>query len=222
MIVAISAMGFYSNSVSSKAIKKELSEINVTKATAINRAQVNLLRLRLILGRYADIDVADQNSEATTALLQHARDAASEAQRRYDEFEAVQLPEGDSRATYVAAIASAYDTVMNSMLIPYLSSMNPQEFKQQQAQIVEASSKFDAAVLDFIRFVEARGTELIAADARSSRDAEVASIVLLILSLLATLLVRRAMMQTVVTPLQGGSHAFPASCQGRPDRTDRG
>lgn len=203
MIAAISALGFYSNSVSSSVID-ELREINVRQVNTINRAQVNLLNARVELGKYISLD---QGGRAER-VHQNVMDSLEKSRQRFAEFQQVELEEGSRRAPYVDAISSAYDRLVNDTLMPLMDGSSPDEIQARQSLIAQQAEIVDAAIRNFIHYAEQRGDELIIEDSESSRIVEISAIALLALALLAALAVRLGMLRVVVRPLQDAIDHF--------------
>ncbi|MHB0774442.1 methyl-accepting chemotaxis protein [Halomonas sp. WWR20] len=212
IIGAISALGFYSNSISAKAIN-ELAEINVTQTNTLNRTQVNLLRARQMLDKYARFSL-QANYDSAREMKQRAATALERAQQRFEAFQSVPVGNDSRRDPYVDAINSAYTALVSDTLMVLLENANPDEIQAQETRVDELFASFDTAARDFILYVEARGEELIAEDARSSLLVEVIAIALLALAILAALAVRIGMIRTIVNPLQEAIGHFDRIAQG--------
>ncbi|GAB2797743.1 methyl-accepting chemotaxis protein [Halomonas shantousis] len=212
MIVAISALGFYSNHVSAKSIN-ELSEINVTQTNTINRTQVNLLRAQRMLDKYVLLS-RQANYDSAREVKQSAEEALELARQRFAEFQNIPMSEDSLRGPYVSKISGLYNELVTNTLVPLLENGNPDEIQNQDKRIDELLKGLDIAVRDFIRYVEKRGDELIAEDSDSSRLVEIVAIALLVLAAFAALIVRAGMVRIVVAPLQEAIEHFDRIAQG--------
>ncbi|TDX28164.1 methyl-accepting chemotaxis sensory transducer with TarH sensor [Modicisalibacter xianhensis] len=210
MVMVISGLGFYSNSVSAKSIS-ELSEINVKQATTLNRAQVNLLRSLNLLEQYAAAQ--DEGTEAVQ-LTNRAREGLKRAKQRFADFEAIPLQENSRRQPYIETIGSAWTALVTDTIEPLLETPDRTEIRQQRKVLNQRYTAFDDAVRDFIHYAESRGETLIAADARTSSIIEISSIVLLMLALVAAFIVRLGMVRIVVKPLQEAVEHFDRIAKG--------
>lgn len=200
MIAAISALGFYSNSISASAID-ELAEINVRQTTTINRAQINLADGRNSIIRFGEFARQGMNEKATREIAK-TQEAFARSQERFAEFMAVELPEGSRRLPYVNAIEKVYQQTLDEGFLDAVNRADMEAIFAQQEKFGKGYAAFDTAVRDFIHYAEQRGDALIAENAGSSRIVEISAIALLVLALIAALAVRVGMMRTVVKPLR--------------------
>ena len=212
MIGAISGVGFYSNSISSSVID-ELSEINIEQTNTLNRAQVNLLSVRIMLEKAAALSRQSEDKDAL-AMQQRAQEALDRATERYAEFQRVPTSEDSRRGPYVDAVNTAYTELVPQTLQPLLTNSDPDEIRREEQRLDDKFAAFDEASRAFVRYVEERGDELIANDAQSTLIVEIVSIALLLLALVAALLVRIAMIRTVVNPLQEAVDHFDRIAKG--------
>ncbi|MDF3920538.1 methyl-accepting chemotaxis protein [Salinicola sp. LHM] len=212
MIGAISGVGFYSNSTSSDVID-ELSEINIEQTNTLNRTQVNLLGVRIMLEKAAALSRQSEDKNAL-AMQQRAQEALDRAMQRYAEFQRVPTGEDSRRDPYVDAINAAYTELVPQTLQPLLANSDPDEIRREEQRLDDNFAAFDEASRAFVRYVEERGDELIADDAQSTLIVEIVSITLLLLALVAALLVRIAMIRTVVNPLQEAVDHFDRIANG--------
>lgn len=212
MIGAISGVGFYSNSISSSVID-ELSEINIEQTNTLNRAQVNLLSVRIMLEKTAALSRQSED-EGALAMQQRAQEALDRATERYAEFQRVPTGQDSRRDPYVDAVNAAYTELVPQTLQPLLTNSDPDEIRREEQRLDDKFAAFDEASRAFVRYVEDRGDELIANDAQSTLIVEIVAIALLILALVAALLVRIAMIRTVVNPLQEAVDHFDRIAKG--------
>lgn len=212
MIGAISGVGFYSNSISSSVID-ELSEINIEQTNTLNRAQVNLLSVRIMLEKAAALSRQSED-EGALAMQQRAQEALDRATERYAEFQRVPTSQDSRRDPYVDAVNAAYTELVPQTLQPLLTNGDPDEIRGEEQRLDDTFAAFDEASRAFVRYVEERGDELIANDAQTTLIVEIVSIALLLLALVAALLVRIAMIRTVVNPLQEAVDHFDRIAKG--------
>ncbi|MFC3290656.1 methyl-accepting chemotaxis protein [Modicisalibacter luteus] len=209
----ISGLGFYSNSISAKSIS-ELAEINVKQSNTLNRAQVNILRSRVMLEKYAASMVSMDDPEFQR-LPGDARQALEKAKARFAAFEAIKLGEDSRRDPYVDAIKTAYQALVIDTMEPLLAD-NPDRFEIRMAlgDLAEHSTALDEAVKEFIHYAETRGQELIAETDRTSHFVEITGIVLLILALGAAILLRVGLIRIVIRPLNDALTHFDTIAKG--------
>ncbi|SFI09173.1 methyl-accepting chemotaxis protein [Modicisalibacter xianhensis] len=209
---AISGLGFYANDVSGDSLD-ELREINVKQSNTLNRAQVNILRARVMLEMYAS-SAATQDDAQVQQLPVDARKALERAKERFATFETIPVGDNSRRDPYVDAIKAAYNALVIETMEPLLA--NPQRFEIRMAQgdLTERSVAFDNAIKDFINYAETRGQELIAKTDRTSSIIEVTGVVLLILALGAAIVLRIGLIRIVIRPLHGALAHFDKIAKG--------
>ncbi|GAB2783745.1 methyl-accepting chemotaxis protein [Halomonas shantousis] len=212
MIGAISALGFYSNNISAKAID-ELSQVNVTQSNMLNRAQVNLLRARQMMDQYAMLS-RQANYDGAREMRQRAEEALERARQRFAAFKSVPSRQDSQHGTYIDAVTSAYGALVSDTLVPLLEEADPDDIQRQKASLDTLFMSFDDAVRSFIHFVEERGETLVAEDSESSLLVEIIAVTLLVLALMAALIVRAGMMRAVVRPLKEIMEHFDRIAQG--------
>ncbi|WP_447043575.1 methyl-accepting chemotaxis protein [Vreelandella sp. H-I2] len=212
MIAAISALGFYSNSVSARTID-QLAEINVLQMNTINRAQVRLGEGRSNLIRFGEFVRQGMEEEAAREIAK-AQESFARAQVRFAEFMSVELPEGSQRLPYIIAIEEAYRQTLDAAFLDAVNRADMEGIFAQRQAFGEGYNSFDTAVLEFIHYAEQRGDELIARDAASSRFVEAIGIALLVLALIAAFIVRTGMMRIVVSPLKEAIAQFDRIAKG--------
>lgn len=212
MVAAISALGFYSNTISASAIG-ELAEINVEQVNTINRAQVNLANGRSNIIRFGEFMRQGMDEKAAIEIAK-TQEAFARSQERFAEFMAVELPEGSRRLPYVNAIEKAYRETLSETLLDAVERADMEAIFAQRQAFGEGYAAFAKAVRDFVHYAEQRGGELIAENARTSRIVEMSAVALLVLALIAALVVRMGMMRIVVKPLQETIEHFDRIAKG--------
>ena len=95
-LLAIAATGIMSK-LSVMESLRELDEVAAQQVASINRAEVNLMELRLRLARYTAYVESGDNASAQEAL-ELARAALERADTRFAEFTAIEIPPTAVRA----------------------------------------------------------------------------------------------------------------------------
>ncbi|WP_018916597.1 methyl-accepting chemotaxis protein [Vreelandella zhanjiangensis] len=198
MIGLISGLGFYANHISSQALE-ELADINVRLTNLANRTQVNALRAQTFLDRFASLSTQG-NPEKGQESLQLASEALAAAQDRFEEFQTLPVPAGSELATYRDAIVSAYEVFVTEGMLPLLEAP-PFQVQRRQEAVGESGAQLDEAMERFITYTEARGQRVIDQVDQLTQTIGAIAIALLIISLIAAVVIRIAMMKGVVNPL---------------------
>ncbi|MBP5978982.1 MAG: Tar ligand binding domain-containing protein [Halomonas sp.] len=198
MIGLISGLGFYANHTSSQALE-ELTDVNVRLTNLANRTQVNALRAQTFLDRFASFSTQG-NPEKGQESLQLASEALAAAQARFEEFQALPVPPESELATYRNAIISTYEMFVTEGMLPLLEEP-PFQIQRRQEALGESGAQLDSAMNRFITYTEARGQDVIDQVDSLASVVGTMAIALLLISLLAAVVIRMAMMRGVVLPL---------------------
>lgn len=212
MIAAISALGFYSNSISARAID-QLAEINVLQMNTINRAQISLAEGRSNIIRFGEFVRQGMDAKAASEIAK-TQESFARSQERFAEFIAVELPEGSQRLPYINAIKEAYRQTLDEPFLDAINRADMEAIFAQREKFGGGYNAFDTAVVEFIDYAEQRGDALIAQSDTTSRIVEVSAIALLVLALIAALVVRAGMIRIVVRPLQEAIQQFDRIAKG--------
>ncbi|PKG54146.1 methyl-accepting chemotaxis protein [Halomonas sp. MES3-P3E] len=211
MIGLISGLGFYANHNSSQALE-ELTATNVRLTNLANRTQVHSLRAQTFLDRSASFSTQG-NPEKGQESLAMAVEAVAEAEARFNEFRAVPInPEG-TLAPHRDAIISAYEAFVTEGISPLLEAA-PFQIQRRQEELGALSAEFDAAMSGFIAYTEGRGASVLQQVNHLATVIGVIAITLLVISLLAAVVIRWAMMRSVVRPLRDASAYFARIADG--------
>ncbi|WP_249975851.1 methyl-accepting chemotaxis protein [Vreelandella olivaria] len=199
MIGMISGLGFYANHTSQLALE-ELNETNVRLASVANRTQVHALRAQTFLDRYASLS-AQGDPERGQESLTRAVEAVAASQARFESFQAVPVTPESELAVHHDEIVDAYHAFVTEGLVPLLEAA-PFQIQRRQEEIGALGMNLDRAMSDFVAYTEAHGQHVIhQVDNLTTLIGFIAQGVLVI-SLLAAIVIRFAMMRGVVNPLQ--------------------
>lgn len=196
MCAIISAMGFYSNQKSARALDT-IGTIGVEQTNTVNRATLNLVRARALLASYRNA-VEGGDSERATSLQGRVEDALDSAQTRFTEFS--QVSKTDTGEQYAARIGEAYAAFRDEVGRQMNEGEDAVRAEDDQ-RINSLMDNLDGSVRDFIQYAEARVDNAIVADADNSQLMEILSILLLILAIVVAILVRLVLVKSVVKPL---------------------
>lgn len=211
MIGLISGLGFYANHNSSQALE-ELAATNVRLTNLANRTQVHSLRAQTFLDRSASFSTQG-NPEKGQESLAMAAEAVAAAEARFNEFRAVPINTEGALAPHRDAIVSAYDAFVTEGISPLLEAA-PFQIQRRQEEMGALSAELDVAMSEFIAYTEERGTNVLLQVNRLAAVIGVIAISLLMTSLLAAVVIRWAMMRSVVTPLRRASEHFARIADG--------
>lgn len=211
MIGLISGLGFYSNHNSSQALE-ELAATNVRLVNLANRTQVHALRAQAFLDRAASFSTQGNPQKGQESLAM-AAEAVAEAEARFNEFRGVSInPEG-TLANHRDAIANAYNAFVTEGISPLLEAA-PFQIQRRQEEQGALSAELDRVMSGFIAYTEERGASVLQRLNRMATTIGVIAITLLVISLVAVVVIRWAMMRSVVRPLRRASEHFARIADG--------
>ncbi|MFP3341354.1 methyl-accepting chemotaxis protein [Halomonas sp. SIMBA_159] len=199
MIGLISALGFYTNTSSDRALN-EINNINVRLANLANRTQVNALRAQTFLDRSASFSTQGNPDKGQQSLAM-AAEAVTAAQTRFEEFSAIPVTPESELAERRDSVVAAYHAFVTEGIVPLLDAA-PFQIQRQQEALGELGANLDAAMGAFVDYTEARGQQVMHQVERLASIGGAVAIGLLLFSLLAVVVIRIAMMRGVVLPLQ--------------------
>lgn len=211
MIGLISGLGFYANHNSSQALE-ELTDTNVKLTNLANRTQVHSLRAQTFLDRSASYSTQG-NPEKGQESLAMAAEAVAAAEARFNEFRAVPIDPDGTLAPHREAIISAYEAFVTQGILPLLEAA-PFQIQRKQEELGVLSADLDAAMSGFIAYTEGRGASVLQQVNRLASVIGVIAITLLVISLMAAVIIRWAMMRNVVRPLRDASAHFARIADG--------
>lgn len=211
MIGLISGLGFYANHNSSQALE-ELAATNVRLTNLANRTQVHALRAQTFLDRSASFSTQG-NPEKGQESLAMAAEAVAAAEARFNEFRAVPVNPEDTLVPHREAIISSYNAFVTQGISPLLEAV-PFQIQRKQEELGVLSAELDEAMSGFIAYTEGRAASVLHQVNHLATIISVIAITLLVTSLVAAVVIRWAMMRSVVRPLRDASEHFARIADG--------
>ncbi|MCO7228483.1 methyl-accepting chemotaxis protein [Halomonas sp. CnH100-B] len=199
-LLAIAATGIMSK-LSVMESLRELDEVAAQQVASINRAEVNLMELRLRLARYTAYVESGDNASAQEAL-ELARAALERADARFAEFTAIEVPPTAARAPLIATIDRYYPQMINDAFRSDLAAANYSGLVRHRERFNEEFSALTDAIRAFNTRAQALAAENIAHAEQSHTVTLIVSGVLIALALLLSLGVQLGINRIIVRPLQ--------------------
>ncbi len=199
-LLAIAATGIMSK-LSVMESLRELDEVAAQQVASINRAEVNLMELRLRLARYTAYVESGDNASAQEAL-ELARAALERADARFAEFTAIEVPPTAVRAPLIATIDRYYPQMINDAFRSDLAAANYSGLVRHRERFNEEFSALTDAIRAFNTRAQALAAENIAHAEQSHTVTLIVSGVLIALALLLSLGVQLGINRIIVRPLQ--------------------
>ena len=199
-LLAIAATGIMSK-LSVMESLRELDEVAAQQVASINRAEVNLMELRLRLARYTAYVESGDNASAQEAL-ELARAALERADARFAEFTSIEVPPTAVRAPLIATIDRYYPQMINDAFRSDLAAANYSGLVRHRERFNEEFSALTDAIRAFNTRAQALAAENIAHAEQSHTVTLIVSGVLIALALLLSLGVQLGINRIIVRPLQ--------------------
>ena len=199
-LLAIAATGIMSK-LSVMESLRELDEVAAQQVASINRAEVNLMELRLRLARYTAYVESGDNASAQEAL-ELARAALERADTRFAEFTAIEVPPTAVRAPLIATVDRYYPQMINDAFRSDLAAANYSGLVRHRERFNEEFSALTDAIRAFNTRAQALAAENIAHAEQSHTVTLIVSGVLIALALLLSLGVQLGINRIIVRPLQ--------------------
>ena len=200
MLIVVAALGIQAEKRAVTSLN-ELDEVAAQQVASINRAEVNLMELRVHLARYADY-----NARGNTALAQQAlgfaQAALERADSRFNAFQAIDVPSNSARAPLIAEIESAYHLLITDSLRRDLNGGNVATLIDHGERLNEQFDTFTNGVRSFnLNAQDLAATNVSNAHTRSQRNMLI-SVGLIVLALMIYIAVQLGINRIIVRPLQ--------------------
>nr|WP_299379398.1 methyl-accepting chemotaxis protein [uncultured Halomonas sp.] len=214
MILGVAGMGYVTNQHSEKVLE-QLDSLNVEQLNALNRARFNIADTMLSFEEVVR-DTAAGRSDQAEAGLANALVTMERAEKRISRFFNAPKTSEEGRQ-FEASIQSAYSKLMNQGLQPQLEALQQGDmaaYAVLSSKTEELRTEFRRTSQEFIGYGENRGGELMAEQAQYAATTEIVQIIVLVLAIAIVLLVRTAMIRTVIKPLQEAVQHFGLIAKG--------
>ncbi|RUR34265.1 methyl-accepting chemotaxis protein [Vreelandella nanhaiensis] len=200
MLVVVAALGIQAERNAVKNLT-ELDEVAARQVAYINRAEVNLMEVRVRLARYQDY-TGQGNATLAEQSLGLAQAALKRANSRFDEFRSIPIPSNSPRAPLVASLISEYERLINPT---FHNDMERGDFTVLMAHRERLNAQFDTftqSVRNFNAYAQTFAQATASqAQATLNRDMVISG-ALIAIALITYLLVQIGINRLVATPLQ--------------------
>lgn len=122
MLIVVTLLGMRAQHAAVHSLN-QLDEVAARQVAYINRAEINLMEVRVRLARYQEHIQRGEDALAETAL-NTAREALERADTRIGEFDAIKVDSSSPRAPLASALVSEYSRLINSALRDDLAQGN--------------------------------------------------------------------------------------------------
>jgi hypothetical protein len=199
-LLAIAATGIMTKLDVMESLRR-VDEIAAQQVSAINRAEVNLMELRVRLGRFNEYS-EDGNTVAAQKSLDLARTALERAESRFAQFTAVEVPSTALRAPIIQTLQTNFELLVTNDLRSDLATENLAILMSHRDRINDNFGPFTDAVRNFNQRAQTLATEEITAAERLHTITMFISGVLIFLALALFIGVRIGINRIIVLPLQ--------------------
>ena len=180
---------------------RRVDEIAAQQVAAINRAETNLMELRVRLGRFNEYS-EDGDTTRAQESLDLARAALERAETRFAQFTAVEVPSTALRAPIIQSLQSIYEQLVTNDLRTDLASGNLAALMGHRDRINNSFDAFSEAVRNFNQRAQALSAEEISSAERLHTITMFISGILILLSIALFIAVQIGIKRMIVRPLQ--------------------
>ncbi|MBZ5487355.1 Tar ligand binding domain-containing protein [Halomonas aquamarina] len=200
MLMVIAALGIQAERNAVKNLTA-LDEVAARQVAYINRAEVNLMEIRVRLARYQDY-TAQGDSALAAQSLELAQAALTRADNRFNEFRSISIPGDSPRAPLVASLVSEYERLMTPAFHTDLQRGNFTALMVHRERLNADFDAFTQGVRNFNAYAQTFA-QATASQAQSTLNRDMLiSGTLIAIALIMYLLVQLGINRLVVTPLQ--------------------
>ncbi|MBD3895257.1 HAMP domain-containing protein [Halomonas sp. ML-15] len=200
MIVLLGGMGMMAEREAAQVLT-EINQISAQQASAANRAETNLMEVRVRLERMVQHYRSDRPERAQVAL-EEALQALSRSDARIDSLANVTLPEGSERRVLIDNIVDGYQHVVSDALRGDLDSARFDAIERQLDPINQRFVAFSEAIDTFNRYALERGSRVHADSVRDGQVLLATVAVLIVVAVGLYLVMQRLLNRLLVSPLQ--------------------
>ncbi len=180
---------------------RRVDEIAAQQVAAINRAEINLMELRVRLGRFNEYS-EDGDTVRAQETLELARAALERAESRFEQFSEVEVPSNALRAPIIQALQTRFNQLVTSDLRTDLASGNLAALMGHRERINDNFEPFSESVRSFNQRAQSLSSEEISSAERLHTVTMIISGVLILLALLLFIIVQIGIKRLIVRPLQ--------------------
>lgn len=200
MIIVLGSMGVMEEREAAQLLS-EINEISAQQASAANRAETNLMEVRVRLERMSQHYQAGNENNAKRALGE-ALQSLERSDRRIAELSGIELPVDSERRPLIADIVESYNLIVTDELRGDLANERYEALDAYRDPINQKFSSFSAAINNFNDYALSRGNQV---HSEAQHDSVIFSITVgaLILTAIALYIVVQIMInRLVINPLQ--------------------
>ena len=200
MLIILGGMGVMSEREGGQLLE-EINEISAQQASAANRAETNLMEVRVRLERMTQ-HYRNGNENNAKRALGEALEGLERADRRIAELSSLELPADSQRRPLIDAIVDSYNLIVTDSLRSDLANERYAALDEYRDPINQKFVGFSAAINDFNDYALSRGDQVLA-DAK--HDSIVFGITVGVLALTAIalyIIVQIMINRLIINPLQ--------------------
>ncbi|WP_026001805.1 methyl-accepting chemotaxis protein [Vreelandella stevensii] len=200
MIVLLGGMGIKEEREAAQTID-EINQISAQQASAANRAETNLMEVRVRLERMVQHH-RNLRHEGAERATREALDSLARADARIESLGNIALVEGSERRLLIDNILNAYHAVITDTLRNDLHNRQLEAIEEQLDPINQRFSSFSDAIEAFNRYALDRGNQV---HANAVRDGQIFSIVvgtLLLFAIGLYIAMQVTLNRLLINPLQ--------------------
>ncbi|MBT2772960.1 Tar ligand binding domain-containing protein [Halomonas sp. ISL-60] len=200
MIIVLGSMGVMEEREAAQLLS-EINEISAQQASAANRAETNLMEVRVRLERMSQHYRVGNINNAERALGE-ARQSLEKSDQRIAELTKLELPSSSERRPLIDAIVDSYNLVVTDTLREDLANARYEALDEYRDPINQKFSSFSTAINNFNNYALSRGNQV---HSEAQRDSVIFGItvgVLILAAIVLYIVVQIMINRLVINPLQ--------------------
>ncbi|MGP9765900.1 methyl-accepting chemotaxis protein [Halomonas sp. AOP13-D3-9] len=200
MIIVLGGMGVMEEREAAQLLA-EINEISAQQASAANRAETNLMEVRVRLERMSQHYQAGNENNAERALGE-ALQSLQRSDQRIAELSGLKLPVDSERRPLIADIVDSYNLIVTDELRNDLANDRYEALDEYRNSINQKFSSFSTAISHFNDYALSRGNQVYSEAQHDSVMFGITVGVLILTAIVLYIVVQIMINRLVINPLQ--------------------
>lgn len=200
MLIILGSMGAMAEREAAQLLE-EINEISAQQASAANRAETNLMEMRVRLERMSQ-HYRNGNENYAERALREALESLEKSDQRIAELTRLELPNDSDRRPLIDAIADSYNLIVTDALRDNLANGQYIALDEYRDPINQKFSGFSTAINNFNDYALNRGNQVLAEAQRDSVIFGITVGVLILTAIALYIAVQLMINRLVINPLQ--------------------
>lgn len=200
MLIILGSMGAMAEREGAQLLA-EINEISAQQASAANRAETNLMEVRVRLERMSQ-HYRNGNENYAERALGEALESLEKSDQRIAELTRLELPVDSERRPLVDAIVDSYHLIVTDALRSDLDNERYEALDEYRDPINQKFADFSTAISNFNDYALSRGSQVLSEAQRDSVIFGITVGVLILTAIVLYIVVQIMINRLVISPLQ--------------------